>query len=59
MTRVEQTGAAMGGLIDGDVRKRDGMHARQRVHGPIYLCPMRGKHESLPDEAAQRGARAA
>ena len=59
MARVEQTGVAMRLLIDGDVCKRDGMHARQRVHGLISLCSMRRKHESLLDEAAQRGARAA
>jgi hypothetical protein len=32
------------------------MHARQRVRGLISLCSMRRKHESLLDEAAQRGA---
>lgn len=37
MTRVEQTGVAMRFLIDGDVCRRDGMHARQRVHGLIAL----------------------
>ncbi|MGY3549608.1 hypothetical protein ACVWZ4_004974 [Bradyrhizobium sp. USDA 4472] len=35
MTRVEQTGVTMWFLIDGDRRRRDGMHARQRVHGLI------------------------
>jgi len=55
MTRVEQTGVAMRHLIDGDVCKRDGIHARQRVHGLISLCPMPRKHEGLPDKAAQRG----
>ena len=45
-------------LID-DVCKRHGMRARQRVHGLTSLCPMRRKHESLLDEATQRGARAA
>jgi hypothetical protein len=55
MTRVEQIGVAIRLQIDGDVCKRHGMHARQRVHRFISLCPMRRKHESLLDEAAQRG----
>jgi hypothetical protein len=59
MTRVGQTGVAIRVLIDGDVCKKDGTHARQRVHGLISLCLMRRKPESLLDEAPQRGARAA
>jgi hypothetical protein len=59
MTRIEQTGVAMRLLIDDDVCKRDGMHARRRLHGLISLCSMRRKDESLLYEAAQRGARAA
>ncbi len=35
MTRGEQTGVAMRILIDGDICRREGMHARQRVHGLI------------------------
>ena len=58
MMRVEQTGLPMGLLIDSDACRRDGMHARQRVHGFISLCPMRRMHESLLDETAQSGARA-
>jgi hypothetical protein len=54
MTRIEQIGVAMGLLIDND-----GMHVRRRVHGLISLCSVRRKDESLLDEAAQRGARAA
>jgi hypothetical protein len=45
-------------LIDDDLCKRDGMHARRRVHGLTSLGSMRRKDESLLDEAAQR-ARAA
>ncbi len=37
MTRVEQTGVAMRLLIDGYICRREGMHARQRVHGLISL----------------------
>jgi hypothetical protein len=37
MTRVEQTGVAMRLLIDGDIYWREGMQARQRVHGLISL----------------------
>ena len=59
MTRVGQTGVAIRVLIDGDICKKDGMHARRRVHGLISSCPMRRNYESLLDEAAQRGARAA
>jgi hypothetical protein len=35
MTRVDQTGVTMRLLIDGDGCRRDGTHARQRVHGLI------------------------
>jgi hypothetical protein len=35
MTHVEQTGIAMRVLIDSDVCRREGMHARQHVHGLI------------------------
>ena len=59
MTRIVQTSVAMRLLIDDDVCKRDGMHARRRVHGLISLGSMRRKDEGLLDEAAQRGARAA
>jgi hypothetical protein len=57
--RVGQTGMAMRVTIDGNVCKKDGTHTRQRVHGLISLCSMCRKHESLLDEAAQRGAHAA
>jgi hypothetical protein len=59
MMRIEQIGVAMRLLIDNDVCKRDGMHVRRRVHGLICACSVRRKDESLLDEAAQRGARAA
>lgn len=38
MTLVEQTGVAMRLLIDGDICRRDGMHARQRVHCVVSLA---------------------